>query len=102
LRTWRYHFVTRSRLPIGQTLTAATNQKPGGAGAIGLVTCSVIAPAPPPGPLSVRGLLPWRCGKRLYPRLRDSRFVLYVAAQPRLACSCAVAGNFFLCLLSKS
>ena len=39
--------MTRSRLPIGQTLTAATNQKPGGAGAIGLVTRSVIAPAPP-------------------------------------------------------
>ena len=40
--------MTRSRLPIGQTLTAATNQKPGGAGARGLITCSVIAPAPPP------------------------------------------------------
>jgi len=49
--------VTRSRLPIGQTLTAATNQKPGGAGAIGLVTCSVIAPAPPQRPTLCEGSL---------------------------------------------
>jgi len=49
--------VTRSRLPIGQTLTAATNQKPGGGGAIGLVTCSVIAPAPPQRPTLCEGSL---------------------------------------------